>query len=67
MTKVFYRVIKPSTFADRDFETLEEASQYLIECGEVYDSLYYEYWQEHKKQCKIVKVTEITEELNKQD
>lgn len=63
MTKVFYRVIKPSTFANRDFETLEDASQYLIEIGEVYDSLHYEYWQEHKKQCKIVKVTEITEEL----
>lgn len=65
MTKVFYRVIKPSTFANRDFETLEDASQYLIEIGEVHTmgSLHYEYWQEHKKQCKIVKVTEITEEL----
>ena len=68
MTRVFYRLLTPTTFANLDFSTLEEAEQGLIEFGNVQkDSEYYNYWQEKKKQCKIVKVTEITEHLNKQD
>ena len=68
MERVFYRLIKPSTFANLDFNTLDEAKNKLIEFGSTPENKeYYQYWQEKMKQCKIVKVTEIIEEINKQD
>jgi hypothetical protein len=63
MTKVFYRLTKPHTFSNSNFETLEEAQKALIEFGSTPQNEYYDYWQGMMKQCKILKVTETTEEI----
>ncbi len=65
MKRTFFRVIKPDTFANSDHKTLDEAKKNLIAFGSVSEnSEHFQYWQDKKKQCKIVKVTEIIEEVN---
>jgi len=61
--RVFYRLITPSTFANLDFITLEMAQSGKVDFGSTPDNRYYQYWQDRMKECKIVKVTEITEEI----
>lgn len=58
----FYRIILPSTYEDLDFNTLEEAQSCQARMLEDFRSeIYYDI--EARKQCKIVKVTEIIEEV----
>lgn len=64
MKKEFYRIITPSTFSNLNFKTLEEAKEGLLEFGSEPSNEYYANWQKRMKQCKIVKVTEIVEEVN---
>jgi hypothetical protein len=65
MEKIFYRIITPQFFCDIDAETLEEAKFRLKEFGSTPEnSKHYEYWQEKMKQCKLVKVTQIIEEIS---
>ncbi len=63
MKREFYRIITPSTFSNLDFETLEEAKKDLIRFGSDPSNEYYEIWQEKMRECKIVRVTEILEEV----
>jgi len=64
MKTKFYRIITPSTLANLDFATLEEAKQGLKEFGGDPRNLeYYQYWQEQKSKCKVVKVTQTIEEV----
>lgn len=63
-TEVFYRVITPKFFADLDAGTIEAAEAKMEEFGNVpKTSEYYDYWQEQRAQCYIVKVTETTERM----
>jgi len=65
MKREFYRIVTPGTFSNENFETLEEAKSGLLDFGSTPENKeYYQYWQERMKQCKIVKVTEIVEEVN---
>jgi hypothetical protein len=61
--RTFYRLLTPSSFADLDYNTLDEAKSKLIEFGGTPGSEYYDYWQEKMKECKIVKVTETIEDI----
>ena len=63
MKREFYRIITPSTFSNLDFETVEETKQELIKFGSEPSNKYYYLWQERMKECKIVKVTEIVEQV----
>ena len=63
MKREFYRIITPSSFSNLEFETLEKAKQDLIRFGSDPSNEYYERWQERIKECKIVKVVEIIEEV----
>lgn len=65
MKKVFYRLITPGTFADRNCVTLEDAQERLIEFGSTPENVeHYQYWQDQMRKCKIVKVTEIIEDVD---
>jgi hypothetical protein len=72
----YYKVITPSTFSDIStvsqgerrgllLETMAEA-QLEIERFGTWDekSEYYDYWQEQKRACRIVRVTSIIQETN---
>lgn len=60
----FYRVITPTYFSDLDAKDLDDAKKKLKDFGSTPENKeHYQYWQEKKKQCKIVKVTEILEEV----
>ena len=64
MKTKFYRIITPSTLANLDFATLEEAKQGLKEFGgDPRNSEYYQYWQEQMSKCKVVKVIQTTEDV----
>jgi hypothetical protein len=61
----YYRVITPDCFSDFNAKDLDEAKKKLKDFGSTPENKeHYQYWQEKMKQCKIVKVTEITEEVN---
>lgn len=61
--KVFYRVVTPDTFSNQEFDTLENAKEWLIQFGTTPDNEYYQFWQEKMKQCKLFKVTENIEDV----
>lgn len=64
-TKTFYRVIKPGSFSSANFSTLDQAKkeyQRFGECPRGSEKSKH-YWKEQQGLCKIVKVTEITEEV----
>ena len=62
--RTFYRLLTPGTFSNIDCVTLDEAKQKKIEFGSTAKNIYYPYWQDKMRQCKIVKVTEIVEDVN---
>ena len=62
--RTFYRVITPSSFSDLNANTLVEAQKILNDFGKVREtSEYYQYWQDQRAACRIVKVTEIEEDI----
>lgn len=64
-TRIYYRVVTPSTFSDLNYSTLEEAQKALDEFGTVKEnSEYFQYWQEQKAKCYIAKVTETLEKIS---
>ncbi len=64
-TRIFYRIVTPSTFSNLHADTLEDAQKKLSDWGECPNGTpeNKEYWKKQQALCKIVKVTEITEEL----
>lgn len=58
MERTFYRIITPTGFTNIECETLDEANKKLLAFGGQST-----YWIDQMKQCKIVKVTEITEDV----
>ena len=61
----FYRIITPNYFSDLDAKDLDDAKKKLKDFGSTPENKeYYEYCQERMSQCRIVKVTEIVEDVN---
>lgn len=64
-TRIFYRVITPSSFSNIDTGSLEEAIEAVKDFGDCPNGSFENkvYWRQQSELCKIVKVTEITEEI----
>ena len=62
-TRTFFRVIAPDHYANTDCETLEKAQKVVNHYRENNSPEYAEYWNSIADKCRIVKITEITEEL----
>lgn len=61
--KVFYRIITPQGFSNLEYPTLEKAEDRLQEFGCSPSKEHKKYWEQQRDLCKIVKVTEIMEEV----
>jgi hypothetical protein len=64
MERVFYKVVTPDPFSNFNCNSLEEAKAKLSEFKSLPENDHHEYWERVRKGCKIVKVTEITEDVN---
>lgn len=62
ITRIFYRAITPDTFSDLESVSFKGAKEILEDFG-TSEGEYKEVWAERRKRCKIVKVTEIIEEI----
>ena len=63
MKKVFYRIITPPSFSNLELPKLEKAEDRLREFGCSASKEHKKYWEQQRELCKIVKVTEIIEEV----
>lgn len=63
MERIFYRVITPCAFSNLEFDTLDDAIHMKKLFSDTDSVEYKEYWKTQGDSCKIVKVTEIIEEL----
>jgi viroplasmin and RNaseH domain-containing protein len=58
--KVFYEMRPNSTYSPSRFKTYEEALEYLNNFNnQEPDSEYFDYWEDQKNQCVIVRVQQV--------
>ena len=63
MKKIFYRIITPPTFSNFELPTLEKAQDTLHDFGCSATKENKKYWEQQRKLCKIVRVSQIIEEV----
>lgn len=61
--RTFYRMIMPSTFGSADYSTLGQAIKGKRDLNKNVGEQYKDYWSAIAARTKIVKVTEITEDI----
>ena len=61
--RTFYRMITPPSFADTNYTTLGKAIKARRDLVKNVNDQYKDYWSNIAARTKIVKVTEITEDI----